>query len=274
MPQAVSFRKRRYLSLTLTALALSGVAALDWIQDSRLAHTSYWTGAILLGLVLALMLLGIRRRLPVLSLGTVGQWTQVHIYLGLLAVGVYVLHVPAIIAGGMLESTLAWLFLFASLSGFYGLYASRVYPRRLTAVAGQYRFDQMEWHRRQLAAAAAGVQRQAMAPASGEVLNRFYTDELIPYFSAGPAWAYCLFPAGRRRRQLLRGLRELDRYIDADGQRSAGQLAALVRRRDDLDYQYVLQLRLRLWLVVHCLISIVLVVAAIAHAFIAWRFTS
>jgi len=132
----------------------------------------------------------------------------------------------------------------------------------------------MEWHRRELAAAATGVLRQPIEPTSGEVLNRFYDSELSLYFNGGPSLAYRLFPSGRQRRRLLRGLKELDRYVGADCKQAAGQLAALIRRRDDLDYQHALQLRLRIWLVFHCIVSVVLVVGGITHAIIAWRFTT
>ena len=73
---------------------------------------------------------------------------------------------------------------------------------------------------------------------------------------------------------MLTGLKELDRYLETEGRTAAGMLAALVRRRDDLDYQFALQLRLRVWLVVHGVFSIVLLAAAIVHAVVAWRFIS
>ena len=75
-----------------------------------------------------------------------------------------------------------------------------------------------------------------------------------------------------RRRRLLNGLKELDRYLENDGKQTAGQFAALVRRRDDLDYQFAIQLRLRLWLVIHGIFSIALLAGAITHAALVFRF--
>ena len=68
-------------------------------------------------------------------------------------------------------------------------------------------------------------------------------------------------------------MKELDRYLEADSRKALGQFAALVRRRDDLDYQFALQFRLRCWVVVHSFCSLVLLVMAVIHAVIAIRFT-
>ena len=270
---AISFRLRRQVALATTITALLGVAATVWILESRLAHTSFFTGALLLGSVLFLSLLGVRKRLPVIPLLTASTWTQVHIYTGLFCCGVYLLHVPNLIGGGIFESGLSIVFLLVTASGLYGIVASRTYPRRLTAVEGQYRFDQIDWHRCEIAETANQVLDQTAEPTSANVLKSYFRNELDPFFQSGPSLAYVAFPTGRRRQRLLNGLRELDRYIESEGRRAAGRIAALIRRRDDLDYQYALQLRLRAWVCFHSLASVALLAGGAAHAVIAWRFS-
>ena len=256
----------------LTAIALAVVAMIVWIQESRLAHTSFFTGILLLGSILFLMLLGVRRRIPVLALGNVSRWTQIHIYTALFSLGVYVLHVPVLIGSGVFESGLSVLFLSVAASGFYGLFASRTIPKQLTAIQGEQRFDQIPWYRQQIALKAGDLLSEITEQASAGVIERLYTAELEPYFSSGPSVAYLTVPSGRRRRRLLSNLKEVDRYLESEGRATAGRFAGLVRRRDDLDYQFAMQLRLRLWLVVHCLLSVALVAGGIVHATIAWRF--
>ncbi len=248
------------------------VALVVWIQENRLAHTSFFTGSILLVSILSLVLLGVRRRLPVLALSSVSNWTQVHIYTGLFAIGVYVLHVPVLIGDGIFEFWLSMVFWLASISGLYGVVASRTIPKQLTAIEGEQRFDRIGWHRNQIAEQAARLPEEVVEQTSAGVIKRFYDAQLDPFFSSRPSTVYLLVPSGRRRRRLIGGLKEIDRYLESGGRITAGRLAALVRRRDDLDYQYALQLRLRLWLVLHCLLSVALVAAAIIHATIAWRF--
>lgn len=272
--QEISFRHRRRLSIVVTLAAIAVVWLVAWIEEGRLAHASFFTGGTVLGSLLLLALLGVRRRIPVLPLGSVSMWTQIHIYTGVFAMGAYLIHVPAIIAGGIFECGLSIVFLLVSLSGVYGVYASRTLPRRLTAVEGQHRFDRVAWHRNQIADAAKGLLDQLSEQSGMRVLGSFYTNYLNPFFNARPSLAYVILPSGVRRRRLLSGLKELDRYLETDSRSTAGQLAALVRRRDDLDYQFALQLRLRIWVVVHSVFSVVLIACAVVHAVLAFRFAA
>lgn len=267
-----TFRNRRRISLFVTLVALAVVLVSAEIQEDRLGHASFLTGTTVLTSILLLVLLGVRRRLPVLPLGSVSTWTQIHLYLGIFATGVYVMHVPCLVAGGVFECALSIVFLLVTCSGFYGIYASRTLPKRLTAVEGQHRFDRVAWHRTQIATTASELLEALDEPSGMRVLGSFYTHYLCPFFNTRPSLAYVLVPTGVRRRRLLSGLKELDRYLEEEGRRTAGRFSALVRRRDDLDYQFALQLRLRLWLVVHSIFSIVLVVGAIVHAVLAWRY--
>ncbi len=269
----IHFRTRRRLSVIVTLIAIAIVVTISRWQQNRLGHASYFTGFTLLATLCLLMLLGIRRRLPVLPLGNVSTWTQIHLYSGLFAAGVYAVHVPALIAAGQFECTLSILFLIVSASGFYGLYASRTLPRRLTAVSGEFRFEQIPWHRNEIATAAGRLIDGNGDEAAVTVLKSFYGKVLNPFFASSPTLAYVMLPTGHRRRRLLSGLSELDRYLENESRSTAGQFASLVRKRDDLDYQYALQLRLRSWVVVHSVLSLLLFGGAIIHAVVALRFT-
>ena len=268
----ISFRHRRLVALTATVIAMLIVAVIARVQETRLANTAIFTGATLLASILLLGGLGMRRRLPMLPLLSVATWTQIHIYTGLFAAGIYFLHVPAVIAGGVFECGLSMVFLLVTASGIYGIYASRSLPKRLTSVNGQHRFDRVSWHRGQIARSAEGLIEGLQEQTAVRVLGSFYTNYLSAFFHSRPSLAYVMVPTGVRRRRLLSGLQELDRYLEDEGRQTAGRFAALVRHRDDLDYQYALQLRLRLWLVVHSCLSIALIAGGIVHAVIAWRF--
>ena len=271
--RAIHFRMRRTIALLATTCAVFLVWLLAWLEEGRLGHASYVTGITCFSALLMLMLYGLRRRIPILPLGSASVWTQIHIYTGLFATAVYVMHVPSLIGAGIFECGLSIVFWIVSVSGFYGIYASRTLPIRLTAVEGQYRFDRMTWHRNQISDTAQQLLDEVSEKSSLRVLALYYTKYLKPYFHQRPSFAYVLVPRGSRRRTLLTGLKELDRYLEDDGRQTAGRFAALVRRRDDLDYQFALQLRLRLWLIVHGAFSLTLLIGASLHAVVAWRFT-
>jgi hypothetical protein len=265
----LSFSSRRLLGVLVTTTAVLLTVFIAWLIDARLGHASVFSGACLMACLFGLVLIGVRRRLPILPLGKVSTWTQVHLYVGFFSSAVYWIHVPAIIGTGALESTLSIVFLAVTISGFYGLYASRTLPKRLTAVEGQHQFDRMHWHREQISRSAKELLEGLQEASATRVLGNFYQEFLEPFFGKRTSLTYLLIPMGIRRRRLTSGLKELNRYLEPDGRDVAGKLIALVRHRDDLDYQFALQLRLRIWLVVHGAISILLIVVSVVHAIVA-----
>jgi len=272
--ETASFRTRRKIALTATLCACLAYGAWFWLKQTSLADTRWLSGVTLLACLIILILLGVRRRLPVLPLGGVSTWTQVHLYTGLFAGFIYVLHVPVILADGVLEFWLSFSFLFVTASGLYGIFATRSIPKKLTAVEGQHRFDQVSWHRERLRLAANQLVDDLDSSASGELVKSHYHQKLSAYFEKRPTWSYLIRPHGRRRRQRLNELAGLHRYLDEPSQVATGKLSALVRHRDDVDYQFALQLRLRAWVAMHATMSIVLMVLAMIHAVLAIRFTS
>lgn len=274
MRASISFRKRRVLALAFTLLAILAVWIIASFVDARLGRPEILTGSTALGSLFMLVLLGVRRRLPFWPLGSVSTWTQIHIYTGIFAGGVYALHVPMLIAGGRLEFVLSLLFVAVTLSGFYGVLVSRTLPKKLSSLESQPRFDLVPWHRQQIFKAAQELLNEIKEETAERVLGVFYNSNLKPFFQGRPSLAFVVAPNTLRRKRLLYGLQQLDRYLENGGRETVGAFAALVRKRDELDYQYALQLRLRLWLVVHGALSLLLIAMSVAHAFIALRFMS
>jgi hypothetical protein len=269
-----SFRQRRRIAITLTILALLAMLGTVWIQTGQLVGASLLTGGTLLSCILLLALFGMRRRITILPLGSVSTWTQIHIYMGIFTAVVYWMHVPNLIGNGIFEGGLSLVFLLVTISGFYGLYASRTLPKRLTTVEGQHRIDQIEFHRMQIADHARKQIEEFSIHAGIPSLSNFYTQHLSPFFNSRPTLTYVLAPTSGRRRRLLNNLNNLECELESEGLNTAERFAALVRRRDDLDYQFALQLRLRLWVAFHSILTLVLVSGGVAHSFMAFRFAS
>lgn len=264
-----SLRQRRITSLFATTVSLMiWLAGAQWVQI-KLGHTAIYSGATLLGCLFGLSLIGARKRLIILPLWSVSAWVQVHIYTGLFACVAFAVHVPTIVANGWFEGPLSWLFLIVAASGFYGVFISRTAPKRLTAVSIQPRFDRISWHRDQLAIAAEEAVSELQDLVDGRVVTAHYQQYLRPYFQSSLSRAYLLYPTGARRRDFLAALGELDRYLEGSALSVSKRLAALIRHRDDLDYQHAIQLRLRTWVMIHGGMSSVLIVWSLVHAYMA-----
>lgn len=272
-----SFRRRRVKSLVAVFASVAIFASIVRWFDDALLDVRVMTGWTVMVCLFALMAIGLRRRIPVLPLGTMATWTQVHLYTGLFAIGGYVLHVPATwnrgpLISGWLEGSLAWLFWLVAGSGIYGWIACRRLPTKLSILEPQVRFDQIQWHRQQIHESAIGCVEALRSPDASGVLGEFYEQHLSSYFSRQPSWLFLMIPQSKRRRRLLSGLRDLERYLGDEGRNVCGHLSGLIRRRDDLDYQTALQLRLRGWVLIHGVLSLSLLVVAVIHGWIAYRF--
>jgi len=84
-----------------------------------------------------------RKKLPASRLGSVRWWLQAHIWLGLLAVILVLLHAGFQWRGG-LSRVLMFLFAVVTISGIYGLFLQNYIPRRMTeSVQRETVYDQI-----------------------------------------------------------------------------------------------------------------------------------
>src|SRR5688572_12282273 len=85
------FVRRRFIAAAVTLAGLAAVWAWADSLDSRLESSSFFTGWLLLGALVALALFQVRKKLPMPPLGSAATWLQVHVYTGLGTVGLFVL---------------------------------------------------------------------------------------------------------------------------------------------------------------------------------------
>jgi hypothetical protein len=271
MPLAWRHRRRIIAGcVCLTAIVVFW-SLYRWIDDSLGDHR-WFTGWTLATCLIALSIFGLRKRLVMLQLLPVSTWTQIHGYTGLFTIALFAMHVPRLIANGPFESMLSLLFWSVSGSGLYGIYISRTAPRKLTAIGQEYRYDTIPWYRAQVASIAQRTILALSQSPDREVLSEYYQRRLAPYLANQPTVFYRLVPSGRRRRQMLLELADLHRYLTPTTITAAGHLAGLVRARDNMDYQHVMQWRLRLWVAIHACLTIGLMAASILHVILVLNF--
>lgn len=265
------FARRRWRNFSVLGLAL--IVLLVWFaqRQSDLAQYSFSTGYCLLGALVFLAAYNVRKRFPSIAwLGTSSQWMQVHIYVALGSLAVFIAHVGWENPQGVLERILGGLYLTVFGSGLLGLYWTRSIPRRLSAVRDQIVFEQIPLRRSDLIRQVRQLLFEAH-PASS-VLCRFYVNHLAPFFERPRPILYLIKPSGTKCRALVDEIDGLSRYL-APAQRETGKrLAELVRSKDDLDFHLALQGRLRIWLFLHIGLTYSLLLIAVVHGLTAHRF--
>ncbi|GIW98998.1 MAG: hypothetical protein KatS3mg111_2331 [Pirellulaceae bacterium] len=244
-----------------------------WLRavDERLGDAAILSGWLLLSAYVGLMLLWIRKRIYARRWGRVAGWLALHRRLGWFAAAVFMMHIGWPIEGRF-EQVLAMSFLVVTATGILVSIASRTVPRRLLALPTDYRWEQIPALQRQVAQQA---HCQAIASASfdeGATLAEFYHTQLLPFFQGSRSWLYVAWPSGSRRRRLVGQLHQLRRYLGPRGKEVEQTLARLVQQKDDLDYHYALQRRLRVAYAAHVALTWALGMMIAAHVVLALRF--
>ncbi len=265
------FFRRRAKMIVLTTVLLAVFVALVIALNRSLNHGSHFSGCVLLGVLFFLAAFNIRKKLTFLPmLGTARMWMQIHIYMGLSTFVMFGMHVNWRIPNGWFEGTLATLFMGVALSGVYGLYITRVLPRRLSSLPEEIIYERIPFFRQQLATRARELVLNAAK--TSDVLAKFYANKLAKYFEQPRSLAYAINPSARHSRQLVDEINDLDRYL-SESQRSIGQeLAMIVKQKDDLDYHSAVQGRLKVWLFVHIAGTYSLLLFAVLHGLMAYSF--
>lgn len=244
------FTRRTLRAVLTTAVAIVIAIVLYRRFEMNLGRPDFFSGYMLLASCLGLTFLSLRKRLLILPLGSVAIWQQMHHYLGLFAVASYLMHAGLAIQG-IFEIALAILFWIISLSGILGWYINYSTPKRMVAAGPAVLRDDIVHLRRQLAERAYLIALNAAGKLESATLAEHYLQCLQLFFRQRRSLAYCLVPNGRQRRELLHDLDQMVRYLGPEGRSSQATLCQLVREKDDLDFQWAMQNRLRGWVIVH-----------------------
>ncbi len=263
--------RKRLLAATFTLVAAGMTAlAVEWV-DSRLGDVATLTGWTLLVSTAGLYLLSARKRLPQSRLGPVSFWLQLHAYTGAFACCVFLMHIGWPIRGWF-EACLAACFAVVSISGIVLGVMSRATPRKLTAIPGDYRLEQIPALQSRISQEAHQTALHSAQLGEGATLAEYYQRQLLPFFQSPRSWTYRVVPNGIKRRQLLRELDDLQRYLAESGSESRRQLMHMVQSKDDLDYHLALQSRLRLLFALHVALTWTLALMIGVHVALVYRF--
>jgi hypothetical protein len=266
------FSRRRLRSVLITGF----LAAITWLGvgwTSRiLGDESTFTGVVLLVATLSLYLLTLRKRTTSPRLGRVSAWLQLHAYAGVFASVVFLMHVHWPVRGPF-ELCLAACFLFVAITGILLGIMSRLTPAKLAALKQDFALEQIPRLQFAVARDAHEAAMSSTRLGEGATLSEYYQRRLLPYFQRPRGVFYRLLPTGTKRRQLLRELEDLDRYLAIDGLKHRRMLSAMVQSKDDLDFHFALQSRLRLFYTAHFALTWTLLILIGVHIVLVFRFS-
>ncbi len=214
-------------------------------------------------LILLLAAFGIRKRAYRSRLGTMEQWTQSHIWLGILAAVVLVLHTGFRFNDGIAVATLALVGVVV-LSGIAGAILYVSVPRLLTEVESNLSLDEINDQLNQQARTMARIASGKSAP-----FQRIYTElmrELKPGWLAG--WRL-LLTRRRGRPEKTGDWSSLIGLVGKEEQDELRQMLVVSRQRKELLQRLIFQQRyknvLEAWLYLHVPFTIAAIIFAVVH---------
>jgi len=267
-------KRKRWIFQLLSILLLSGVSVvLHQVFFLAGSPTAYYTGALLLLICVFLALFNLRKKIPQLNLIKAATWTQWHIYLGIIASLLFFLHAGIPFDGGLLDKFLATFFLLVCVSGFLGLWLTRSLPPRMTMHGENLTYERCGIYRRQILESAEEFIIKSERDQASSTLSEFYQSVIQPYLNRK---APLFYPFGNRAKvsEIQSSLKNLDRFLSLDERSTAGELAAWVSAKENLDFQESSQRLLKGWLFFHIPGTMVLMILIVVHIWIALQYGS
>ena len=214
-------------------------------------------------LILLLAAFGIRKRAYRSRFGTVEQWMQSHIWLGILEAVVLVLHTGFRFNDGIAVATLALVGIVV-LSGIAGAILYVSVPRLLTEVESNLTLDEINDQLNQMGRSMARIASGKTAP-----FQKIYTElmrELRPGWLAG--WRL-LLTRRRGKAQKTGDWSNLIGLVGKDEQEELRQMLVVSRQRKELLQRLIFQQRyknvLEAWLYLHVPFTIAAMIFAVVH---------
>ncbi len=214
-------------------------------------------------LILLLAFFGLRKRWYRSRFGTLEQWMQSHIYLGLLVLVILLFHTGGRFHDKVAVATLVLVIIVVA-SGIVGAILYATVPRMLTEVESELTVEELGDQLNQMARSMARIASGRSAP-----FQRIY-DELMRQSAPGPLAGWRLIVSRlKRKSQQDADWARLIGLVPREEQEELRQMLVVSRQRRELLLRLVYQQRykniLESWLYIHVPFTIALLAFAALH---------
>lgn len=267
-----TFSRRRTRNAVITLALALAIVAVDALYRLSMRPSVFLSGWTLSAVVLFLAAYNLRKRLPMLPLGTSAAWLQLHVYAGLLTGVLFAVHVGYRVPNGVLEGTLAVLYLGVFLSGLWGLLLSRTFAARITAAGDEVLYERLPVIARKLRDEVHELVLNCISETETSMIPEFFSRRLQPFFARPRFAVHHLFHSVRSTQSLLLEIHSQHRYLNDRERTVMQEIEDRFLLKDKLDYQYTLQTLLKVWLFLHVPLTYALLIFAAAHVMLVYAY--
>ena len=269
----MTFASRRLRNISIVILVALVLLIGHQVYSVALYQEQFLSGWLLIGTVLFLTFYNARKKISMLPIGTAAKWLQLHIYLGLLSILLFFLHVSWRIPNGWLEGLLAVFFIGVSLSGVTGLYLNRRLSKLLTRRGEEVIFERIPGFIAGLRSEAEELALQCASGTNSSTISDYYAADLAPFFSGPKNLMHHFLGSRRALFEMIKQTTNMDRYLNDKEREFAEKIRQLIEKKDELDYHYALQAILKGWLFIHIPLTYGMIILAAIHLVLAYAFS-
>jgi len=295
----MTFRTRRLLFMSLTVFAVILIVLVHDTYGLSLRNAAFFDGWVMVAAIVFLSMFNLRKAVSVAPLFDAWWWLQAHVYTGMFAAGLFVLHTGGRLPAGVFDICLWSVFVLVAVTGIVGTILSRQIPPRLRqrplprvrltqakVAAGlsefgdrrqsneRVLFERIPQHRAMLMNRAEELALEAAQAAGASTIADFHVTRLAPYFRRPRYLVAHLMQSNRGVHQLIEDLRPLERYLGDRGREILAEIEELVHLKANLDYQYAHFLVLRGWIFFHIPLAFAMWVLIAVHVVLVCAFSS
>ena len=258
----------------VVALAFVVVWGLAKIYDLSLRDPRFFDGWLLLAIMFLQMVFHFRDVIPAAKFVSETRWTQVHILVGYVAIGAFIVHCGAEFPDSLFEWLLWGLFVLVALTGIVGSYFMASIPLKLEHHSQPVEFDAIDAIRSHLSRRTELLVATSEDEESLQTIWELYATTLRKFFNKPRNLLAHLTGSQLPTRRIYHEIDASALSVDEPSRKILQSIKALVAEKDNLDFQYAHRGLLRLWTFVHVPATYALTVLTVLHIAIVYAFSS
>jgi hypothetical protein len=237
------------------------------VLDFSLHNRAFITGGMLFGFCIFLMLFNIRKKLSYFPLMTASAWLQFHIYVGLFATLLFLVHIDFSIPTGLHESILAILFVIVAGSGFVGIFLTRYLPPKMTASGESLIYENIPTYRVRIQNEVEALVLKSEKESKSSALGDYYISFAADFFQSLPPFLYAIHTTYQKHEDAVFYLSEMINHMKSDeDKRYVIEMKELIETKQNLDFQESAQQLLKGWLFIHIPFTYSMIIFSVLHA--------
>lgn len=255
----------------ITAVWISALLALLFLMqwksqaELKLGFPSFVTGWVLFGVLVALALFNIRKKLSSLPLANSSTWLNLHLPGGFLAVGIFWLHTGGHWPLGIYEKILAFLFYMTVLTGALGLVIQRTFPRRLTQSGAEYIFERIPQEIIDIQKQAKNLLLTCTRETRRDTLATHFLEHLDWYFQRPRFFLNHVMGGHKSENWVRQQCSNIELVLNPQERTYMQKLFTLANTKRSIDLHFALQAVLKSWVLLHLPLAAALMTMALWH---------